>query len=153
MPNLLIVSHTPSKNTRALTVAMRQGALNDAFDSLQVDVLQPLKAGPEHVLACDAVLLATTENFGYMSGALKDFLERVYYPCLEQTQGLPYALLIRAGNDGEGARTSVERIVSGLAWKAVQPPLICRGQWREEFLKEAEDFAATVAAGLHAGIF
>ena len=88
-----------------------------------------------------------------MSGALKDFLERVYYPCLEQTQGLPYALLIRAGNDGEGARTSVERIVSGLAWKAVQPPLICRGQWREEFLKEAEDFAATVAAGLHAGIF
>lgn len=153
MSNLLIVSHTPSENTRALTLAMQRGALNDAFDSVQVKVIQPLQAGPDHVLESDAVLLATTENFGYMSGALKDFMERIYYPCLEKTQGLPYALLVRAGNDGEGARTSVERIISGLAWKAVQPALICSGEWQQEFLDQAEEYAATMAAGLHAGIF
>jgi len=79
---------------------------------------------PKTLLAADAVLLGTTENFGYMSGLMKDFLERIYYPCLEHTEGKPYALYVRAGNDGVGATTSVERIVSGLNWRAIRPATV-----------------------------
>ena len=44
-----------------------------------------------------AVLIGTTENFGYMSGLVKDFFERIYYSCEGELQGLPYAVYIAPG--------------------------------------------------------
>ena len=110
-------------------------------------------AGPEDVLACDAILLGTTENLGYMSGALKDFFDRTYNPCLEHTRGLPYALCIRAGLDGTGTRRAVESIASGLGWRAVQEALVCKGQWREDFVEQCRELGAAMTAGLDVGIF
>ena len=153
MPRLLIVSHVPSANTRAMTDAVAGGASHEDIEGVDLRVLTPPDAGADDVLWANGIILGTTENFGYMSGAIKDFFERIYYPCLEKTEGLPYALFIRAGNDGSGARTSMERIIKGLAWKAVQEPLICSGDYREEFLVSCEELGMTMAAGLEAGIF
>jgi hypothetical protein len=88
-----------------------------------------------------------------MSGALKDFFDRIYYPCLDQTRGLSYALYIRAGHDGTGTRRAVETIVTGLGWRAVREPLVCRGEWQDSFLDECEELGTLMAAGLEAGIF
>ena len=100
-----------------------------------------------------ALVLGTTENLGYMSGALKDFFDRVYYPCLDDTRGLPYALYIRAKLDGTGTRRAVESIASGLGWRAVQEPMICHGEWREDFVDECHELGMAMAAGLDGGIF
>lgn len=153
MKKLLIVSHTPSTNTRALTGAVFMGASHADIHGIEVRIMQPLETGADEVLDADAIILGTTENFGYMSGAMKDFFDRIYYPCLEKTESLPFALFIRAGNDGLGAQSSIERIVKGLAWKQVQEPLICRGAWQESFLEQCEELGMTLAAGLEAGIF
>jgi len=88
-----------------------------------------------------------------MAGLIKDFFERIYYPCLEETEALPYAIYVRAGNDGTGAQTSMEKIITGLKWKPVQSPLICRGDYRFEFVQQCETLGQTMAAGLEAGIF
>ena len=151
---LLIVGHVPSDNTRRLRDAAAEAARAAVpGESVRILARSPFETGPEHVLAADAVILGTTENLGYMSGALKDFFDRCYYPCLERTQGLPYCLYIRAGHDGTGTRRGVESIVAGLRWRAVQEPLVCRGAWDEGFVGQVAELGAAMAAGLEAGIF
>lgn len=149
---LLIVAHVPSPNTRALLDAVLEGARASDIEGVDTDALTPFAAGPDDVLAADALILGTPENLGYMSGALKDFFDRIYYPCLDHTQGRPYALWIRAGSDGTGTRRAVEAIATGLRWRAVQPPLICRGEFRPAFVDDCRELGMAVAAGLEAGI-
>jgi multimeric flavodoxin WrbA len=150
---LLIVAHAPSENTARLRNALVDGASHPDIDGITIHQVPPLEATVDDVLSAAGVILGTTENFGYMSGALKDFFDRIYYPCLEHTQGLPYCLCIRAGKDGTGTRIAVEKIVAGLRWRRVQEPLICQGDFQPEFVVECETFAMTMAAGLEAGIF
>ena len=123
---LLIVSHAPSPNTRRLLDAVVAGAGHEDIEDVRVAALSPFDTGPEEVMSADALILGTTENLGYMSGALKDFFDRIYYPCLEETQALPYALYVRAGKDGTGTCRAVESIATGLRWRAVQEPLVWR---------------------------
>ncbi|MEX0605140.1 MAG: flavodoxin family protein [Marinobacter sp.] len=150
---LLIVAHAPSPNTLKLREAVERGANNSDIEAVDVTVLAPLEAGPDDVLACDAIILGTTENLGYMSGALKDFFDRSYYHCLEKTQGLPFTFYIRAGHDGTGTRRAIESITTGLRWRTVQEPLMCRGEYQDEFETQCEELGLCMAASLDAGLF
>ena len=113
----------------------------------------PLDADANDVLDSAGILIGTTENFGYMSGALKDFFERIYYPCLEHTQGRPYALFVKGGQDGTGARDSVQRIVTGLRWREVVPPLVMTGALQPDWPGRCHELGMTLAAGVAAGVF
>ena len=150
---LLLVAHAPSPNTERLRDAIAAGVAAAESEEIELVVRSPFEAGQEEVMAARAVILFTTENLGYMSGALKDFFDRTYYPVLEEKQGLAYMLIIRAGHDGTGTRRGVETIITGLRWKAVQEPLICRGDFDEAFVGQCEEAGMLMAAGLDAGIF
>lgn len=150
---LLIVAHAPSPNTLKLREAVAEGARHEDVEWVDVKVLPPLEAGPDDVLACDGIILGTTENLAYMSGALKDFFDRSYYPCLEETQGLPFAFYIRAGMDGTGTWRAIESITTGLRWRLVQDPLLCKGEYRTEFEDQCRELGLYMAAGLEAGLF
>lgn len=148
---ILMVVHAPSEHTCLLADALYRGA--QAVAGVRVCVRAAWDAQPQDVLQADAVLLMTSENFGYMSGALKDFFDRCYYPLLEHTQGSPCGLLVRAGLDGTGAQTAVQRIVTGLRWRWVAEPMILRGEWQNDFVIQAQDLAEALACGLESGIF
>ena len=150
---LLIVAHVPSDNTQRLRDAVEAGAVSAQAEYVKLVVRTPFEANADDVLAAKALVLGTTENLGYMSGALKDFFDRVYYPCLDDTRGLPYALYIRAKLDGTGTRRAVESIASGLGWRAVQESMICHGEWREDFARDCHELGMAMASGLDVGIF
>jgi len=151
--HLLIVFHSRSGGTQALADAAIAGATSDDIDGVEVRVKRAFDADAEDVRWCDAIVLGTPENFGYMSGALKDFFERIYYVLIDDTPGLPYALFVKGGHDGDGAVRSVERILTGLKWRATLPPLLVSGELTDEHLEQAHELGLTIAAGLEAGIF
>ncbi|WP_428103181.1 flavodoxin family protein [Candidatus Rariloculus sp.] len=150
---LAIFYHAPSDNVRRIVDALIDGASDPAIESVDVCPVQALAAGPAELQEADGVIFATTENFGYMSGALKDFFDRSYYPCLDKVDGKPYALVVKAGNDGTGTVNAVTRIVTGLKLKQVAEPLLMVGNFQEIWLGQCRELGMTLAAGLEAGIF
>lgn len=149
---LLVVAHAPSINTQRMVDAVLKGARHEDIENVEVTYIPPLNANAEDVLAADAIILGTTENLAYMSGALKDFFDRTYYAVLEKKQGLPAAAYIRAGQDGTGTKRALETILTGLKWRWVQEPLVCRGDFSEDFISQCEELGLTMAASLDAGV-
>ena len=155
---LLVVLHSASGGTRALTDAAVAGALDPAIarsTGMAVDVVVrgAFDADVDDVLAADGYLLATPENFGYMSGALKDFFDRTYYPCLEHTKARPYGLLVKAGGGGTAAVDSVVPLATGLDWRAVIPPLVVTDDVTDTDLAAATELGATLAGGMATGLW
>ncbi|MDY0072943.1 MAG: flavodoxin family protein [Thauera sp.] len=148
---LLIVFHSQSGNTARLAEAVLRGARRER--EVEVRCLRAFDADTEDLLACDGLLLGTPENFGYMSGALKDFFDRTYYPCEGKLTGLPYAVFVSAGNDGSGAVREIGRIANGYGWKQVAEAVIARKEISADHLQAAEDLGEAFAAGLALGVF
>jgi len=153
---LLIVYHTGGVKTAQMAQALERGALAalkeaEAEDEVRVIMKRCAEAGPDDVLGADAIALGTPENFGYMSGMMKDFLERVFYACEGKIEGRPWALFVAAGQDGSGAITSVERIVTGLRLNKAREPILALREVTPEILAQCEELGATLAVGIAAG--
>ena len=151
MKRLLIVFHSQSGSTQKLAFAVRDGAQTEP--DVEVRCLRALEAGFESLQWCDAVIFGSPENFGFLSGGLKDFLDRTFYPALAEGLTRPYAVFISAGNDGTGAIRQLERIAKGYPLKAVAEPLIIKGEVTEEGTQSCYELGQAVAAGLDLGIF
>ena len=149
----MIVYHSQSGTTRTMADAVIKGAKNPDINGVEIQVRDALEASADDVLWADGLLLGTPENFGYMSGAIKYFLDRIYYPCEDKIDGMPYALFVCAGNDGTGAIKSITRILKGLAIKQIQEPVLIVGDVDDSQLKECEELGMIMAAGLESGIF
>jgi len=159
----LVVWHSFTGATAAMVDAVLDGA--SAGDAVQVMALRAADAGAEDVLGADAVVFATPETLASMSGALKDFFDRSYYPLLGRCEGKPYALLVCAGSDGQPTIAQLRRVALGLRLKEVaEPVLVCtQAQTAEAIVAEktlpesqlarGRELGALLAAGLELGVF
>ena len=151
--HLLIVYHTQTGNTRAMAEAAREGATDSLIEDVDTRLVMALDAGPDDLFWANGLLLGTPENFGYMSGAMKNFLDRTFYAVEGKIQPLPYAVFISAGNDGRGALRAIRRIAGGYPFDEVQEPIVARGEVTEPDLDACRELGMTLAAGLEAGIY
>jgi multimeric flavodoxin WrbA len=149
--HLLIVFHSQTGHTQQMARAVVRGATDDAIDNVEVRLLGAFDAGAEDLLWADALILGTPENFGYMSGGMKDFLDRTFYPCEGKLEGMPYAIFVSAGNDGTGAVNAIQRIANGYAFRQVQDPVIVKGELTDEDFQRCEELGMAIAAGLEIG--
>lgn len=148
---LLIVYHSQSGSCAKIAHAAYQGACSE--EGIEVRVLRAWDACSADLARAGGLLLVAAENSGTLSGAMKDFLDRTFYPAIAADLMLPYALLLSAGNDGRGAQQQVQRILSGYPFPAATEPVILRGEVCTAQLDKAGELGAAFAAGLVMGIF
>ncbi|AOL94732.1 flavodoxin family protein [Porphyrobacter sp. LM 6] len=158
-PLLLIIWHSRTGASEAMARAAAQGAGSAVLMIAAEDVV------PEMLLAAGGYLFCCPENLGSMSGQMKEMFDRTYYPVLGQVEGRPYATLIAAGSDGEGAQRQIDRIVTGWRLRRVTEPLIANfgaqtpeaiaapKQVAPDILAQCEALGAGLAEGLRLGVF
>ncbi len=151
MKHLLIIYHTGGGKTERMAQAVYAGA--NAEPEVETRLQHAFDSGLDDLLWADGLIFGTPENFGYMSGALKDFFDRTFYPAEPYQLNLPYALFVGAGNDGSGAIREVERIALGYPLRKVAEPVVAVGALGEQQLQACEELGAAMAAGLALGIF
>lgn len=151
---LLVLSHSRTGSTALLRAAALTGIA--AVDDVTVDDLDVTAAGLDDVLAADGLLLLTPARFGAVAGLTKDLFERIY-PWFEEVPdvrpGLPWTMVAKGASDPTGAVRDVERIATGLRWKQVLPPVVVTGAVTDDHRAAVEELAATLAAGLSAGVW
>lgn len=148
---LLIVYHSQSGNTELLSRALEEGAMHEEGASIRR--IPAREAIADDLENCRVLVICSPEYFGYMAGAIKDMFDRTYETVREKMAGRSYAVVISAGNDGNGALVSIERIIAGFKMKKVQEPLISRGPVSAEMLAKCRDLGHALAAGMTFGIY
>lgn len=152
-PHLLVI-HAGHEGGRTLQLldAVLQG-IRESAEGIEVRSLPALEADMDDLLWAQGLLIGTPEHFGYMAGAIKDFMDRTFYPVEGKVDGLPYAIFVSAGNDGTGAVSSIERIALGYKWKQIAEAVIVRGDVDEPARQRCAELGQMMAAGLALGIF
>ncbi|MGI9377244.1 MAG: flavodoxin family protein [Tsuneonella suprasediminis] len=158
-PHLLIIWHSRTGSSEALARA----AYNSAGRSVQLIAAEAID--PEDLLDAAGYLFVCPENLASMSGMMKEMFDRCYYPVLGQIEGRPYASIITAGSDGEGAQRQIDRIATGWRLRRVAEPIIvlthaqtaekilARKVLTGEQLRQAEEIGAALSRGVADGIF
>lgn len=156
---LLVLWHSRTGAAEALARAAAGAAGKDAR------LLSCHDATADDMLAAGGYLFCGPENLAALSGAMKEMLDRLYYPLLGKIEGRAYATIITAGSDGTGAQRQLDRIATGWRLRRVADPITVNvgAQTAEAILApksvSAEAFAlgtelgAAMAAGLADGIF
>ena len=151
MAKILIVYHSQTGNTQKMAHAVAEGARG--IEGVDVILKKAADATLEDLLTTDGFALGTPENFGYMSGMVKDFFDRTFYGAQEKVFRKPFVVFISAGNDGTGALRAIERIALGYKFKTVFQPVIAKGVITEEILAQCVELGATIAGGCQMRVY
>ena len=163
MKQLAIIWHSVTGGSEALAQAAYDGARR--AQEVDVQMLNAADAGAEHMLAADGYIFVFPENLAAISGGMKSFFDRCYYPCLGALNGRPYVMIICAGSDGRNAVTQAERIATGWRLRQILPSVIVctHAQTPEAILAPktidsadlmaAEEMGEQIAVGLQMGIY
>ncbi len=149
--------------SEALAQAAHDGARR--VQGVNVLMLNAAEADDEHMLAADGYLFVFPENLAAISGGMKSFFDRCYYPCLGALNGRPYTMIVCAGSDGRNAVAQAERIATGWRLRQILPSVIVctHAQTQEAILAPktidsadliaAEEMGEQIAVGLQMGVY
>lgn len=151
MTKILIVYHSQTGHTKQMAEAVAEGA--KSIEHTEVILKKAAETTLDDLLACNGLAIGTPENFGYMSGMIKDFFDRTYEHAQDKVFRKPYVVFISAGNDGTGALRAIERIALGYKFKNVFHPVIAKGKITAEILEQCREMGGTLAGGCSLGIY
>ncbi len=156
---ILIAWHSRTGASSALARAAADGA-GDAARLMVANTVTP-----SDILAAQAYLFVCPENLASMTGAMKEMFDTCYYPVLGQIEGRPFATIIAAGSDGEGAQRQIDRIATGWRLRRVADPIIVNfaadtpqsiladKTVQEKDLRTCRELGSLLREGLEIGLF
>lgn len=165
MRRLLIVYHSRTGGSRQMAQSAAQAATEAADGEIEVVLSKAEETGPDAVLNADGYIFCAPENLAAISGVMKDFFDRCYYPVLGRIEGRAYAQMICAGSDGQNAVRQTARIATGWRLKEVQEALIICTHAQtpeailapktipESDLARCRDLGMAMAVGMSMGVF
>ena len=135
MKQLLIIFHSVTGGAEQIARAVAQGARKEP--EIKVILQQAQQTQAEHLLEASGFIFVAPEMLGSLSGVMKDFFDRTFYQVLDELNGRPYATMICAGSDGQGAVRQVEKIAMGWRLKKVAESkvVLTRAQSKEQILR------------------
>jgi multimeric flavodoxin WrbA len=163
MKTLLIVYHTRTGGSLQMAEAAFDAARQET--GVETRLVRAADAVPKDLLTADGLLFVCPENLAAISGEMKEFFDRCYYPVLGRIEGRPYGLMVCAGSDGENAVRQVARIATGWRLKPVAESIIVNtaAQTPEAILApktipsadlaRCAELGQALAAGLAMGVF
>lgn len=163
MKQLLIIFHSVTGGSEKIAQAVAQGAHTEP--EIEVILLHAQHVKPEHLLSASGYIFIAPEMLGSLSGIMKDFFDRTFYQVLDELNGRPYAVLICAGSDGQGALRQLEKIATGWRLKKVAESkiVLTHAQTKEQILqtkalnpsalKNSEELGAFFASALALAVF
>ncbi len=149
--------------TRQMVEALAEGASQEPAIEVRVQAAQATQASD--VIDAAGYVFATPENLASISGLMKDFFDRCYYPVLDRVSGRPYLTMICAGSDGSNAARQIARIATGWRLREIADPIIVctHAQTPEAILASktigkadlarCSDLGVQFAAGIALGIY
>jgi multimeric flavodoxin WrbA len=161
--NLAIIWHSMTGGSQALAEAAAEGARQAG--GIAITLIAAAQANAADLHNASGYIFVFPENLAAISGEMKAFFDRAYYPCLGAIEGRPYALLVCAGSDGSNAVRQAERIATGWRLRRVadsiivcthaQTPeaILAPKHMAEDDLAQAHELGAAMAAGLALGVF
>lgn len=146
MPTLLVVHHSPTPLLQEVLSHVLEGANDPALEGVDVKVVEALDATIDDLTSADAILLGTSANFGYISGALKHFFDTTFREAQEATKGLPFSYWIRGGFDTTGAENAMKAITTGYKWELAAEPVVFVGSLDDDIPDLLVNLGGTMAA-------
>lgn len=160
---LLIIYHSRTGTSKAAAEQARQAALAclQELDQSHTVILKPSQeASAADMLQADSYLFCAPENLAALSGAMKEFFDRLYYELLDKIEGRHFSAVIAAGSDGAMALKQLRRICTGWRLNEKVPAIIVNTasqtpeqimapkQLTEDQKRQIGELAATLAAWL-----
>ena len=136
---------------------MAESVATGARQESEIEVIlqQAQHVQPEHLLTASGYIFIAPEMLGSLSGVMKDFFDRTFYQVLDELNGRPYAALICAGSDGQGALRQIEKIATGWRLKKVAESkvVLTHAQTKQQILQTKTLDPGTLKTGEELGAF
>ena len=143
MAKVLIVYYSLGGNTEAAARAIEKGV--QEVEGSEVVLKNALNATIDDLLGCDALAVGSPDYFSYMSGGLKDFFDRTYYPAKDKITDKPCVIFMTHGGGGK-ALSSITEICEKFKFKQITEPILIKGKPDSEAERLLKDAGRKLAA-------
>lgn len=143
MAKVLIVYSTQSGNTEEMANALAEGARS--VEGTQVILKKAAEATANDLIDCDAVAFGTPTNFGYISGALKDFFDRTFVACRDKTDEKPCFAFSSCGMGKRNALDIIDGIAAAYKLKKIDEGILSKGKPAPEDIAALKEMGSKLA--------